>query len=167
MQAEEECDLITKVIAKILAFLGTIINPSLLFSNAHTTSLLLASFPEDVMGTVFKDRNITEVELPSESNELQLMLQQEVLEEITKVWKIGLEEKLPQEVLAAMLAIFHTSVQENKITASKPPPKVEKKFVPDESVVEQILAMGFTRRQAEKALVKVRSNNWKLLWSGF
>jgi E3 ubiquitin-protein ligase HUWE1 len=162
MQAEEECDLITKVIAKILAFLGTIINPSLLFSNAHTTSLLLASFPEDVMGTVFKDRNITEVELPSESNELQLMLQQEVLEEITKVWKIGLEEKLPQEVLAAMLAIFHTSVQENKITASKPPPKVEKKFVPDESVVEQILAMGFTRRQAEKALVKVRSNNLEI-----
>ena len=157
----QESNSLKKVISKILTLLGSVLHPSLLFANAHTSHMLCVKFPEGLISSVFKGRHITEVVIPQTSNELYLMVQEEVLEEVTKVWNVGLRQKLPQEVISALLVIFRNAAQENKSAGLRTVPK-EKKFTPAEPIIDQILAMGFTRKQAENALNKVKLNNLEI-----
>ena len=147
---------VIKVVSKVLTFLGNLLNPSMLLTN--TQALLYVAFPKDLIKSVFEGRDITEVDLPGDADQFLMMIQQEILEQVTKVWKFGLKHTLPQEVISALLVIFHNAAQEGKTKAVRTAVK-EKKFVPCERIIEQILNMGFTRKQAENALNKVKLNN--------
>ncbi|QDZ19375.1 HECT domain-containing ubiquitin-protein ligase [Chloropicon primus] len=159
---KEESKSLTKVITKILIFLGSVLNPSTLLVNTATSHLLLAKFPEGLVSEVFGDRSITEVDVPQDSNQLFMMVLHQVLEEATKAWKAGMRQRLPPQVISALLVIFHNAAREAKGTTPSSASVKEKAFEPSESIIEQILAMGFSRKQAETALNKVKSNNLEI-----
>ena len=159
-ELREELSSLTRVILKMLAFVGAIGKPSLLLASTQTSNLLRVKFPEEVMSTVFKDcANFVEVEIPQDSHEFFVLIQRQLLERVAWVWRAGLRTKLPHEVISTLLVIFHNAAHESKDSSLKEKSIKEKKFMPSEAVIEQILAMGFTRRQAENALNKVKSNN--------
>ena len=159
-ELREELSSLTRVILKMLAFVGSIGKPSLLLASTQTSNLLRVKFPEEVMSTVFKDcANFVEVEIPQDSHEFFVLIQRQLLERVAWVWRAGLRTKLPHEVISTLLVIFHNAAHESKDSSLKEKSIKEKKFMPSEAVIEQILAMGFTRRQAENALNKVKSNN--------
>jgi len=162
-------DLLVKVLSKILFILDTITNPAMLFSSAQSSSWLVAKFPEDSTNAMMSLplKACKEMEALTTPEEFMFSLHHKVLIVIAAVWNSPRFQALaefPQQITSKILSIFSNAGQgAKKIESLKPPDRKEKnEFSADEAIVEQILAMGFSRIQATTSLRNVRANDLEL-----